>query len=196
MTGSSGIDESKKEMAAYREAILYKALVKFKRDMGYYPGDPTGELDFDSIDNKVEFYDEDNNEVEYSFVEADFNEQTLFFQLVQQPIDDSDTDIIRKWDWSTDYKKGWQGPYLDNRFMILSFDEWLKSKYTQEEIEQLTTEQKRQENFLRIFSIPAYEAGIQTTYFKLYKQENTYYLSYILLFEGENSVVINKELPE
>ncbi|MCH2207569.1 MAG: hypothetical protein MK132_17060 [Lentisphaerales bacterium] len=100
---SSSESLSQNNLLKVEQTLIYDALVKFRKDMGYYP--KIGPLDKDIVE-----LDNDTLELEEDMTEEEFEEYENLLQLFQQPVDKNAPD---KWDWNIYTKRGWNGPYLN-----------------------------------------------------------------------------------
>jgi type II secretory pathway pseudopilin PulG len=113
MSYSDTYEQSNKEILKFRTSVLYKALVKFKKDMGYYPK-TIEKFSFEEVKNPAP-----------SDLSADkqewFEDTQNFNQLFEEPVDQ---DIDNLWKWNIDSKRGWQGPYInDGHYSELNTDD-------------------------------------------------------------------------
>jgi prepilin-type N-terminal cleavage/methylation domain-containing protein len=112
MSYSGAYEQSNKELLKFRTSLVYKALVKFKKDMGYYP--KQDKVAFEEVKNPAP-----------SDLSADkqewFEDTQNFNQLFEEPVDQ---DIDNLWKWNIDSKRGWQGPYInDGHYSELNTDD-------------------------------------------------------------------------
>jgi type II secretory pathway pseudopilin PulG len=91
------------KVESYKSSIIYKAFLKFRKDMGYYP--KIGPLNFARTEN--------------SEAEEWFDDTENMMQLFIEPVDISITDF---WIWNPETKRGWGGPYLSINGAFLDID--------------------------------------------------------------------------
>lgn len=112
---TAGDDLTRQRMAVVREALL-----KFRADMGYFPGE--GSLAADKLDltnSDFDYVDGDNPLTANSTVatrRAWADHRMNLWQLMQRPADPADTVTKIRWKWDLDMKRGWNGPYLGAGF--------------------------------------------------------------------------------
>ncbi|MCM8527638.1 MAG: type II secretion system GspH family protein [Lentisphaeraceae bacterium] len=101
MSVSGSYKKVNEEVIKHRASIVYDALVKFKKDMGFYP--KQDQLALSEVVNPApSTLIEDHT--------AWFNNTGNFNQLFERPIGAVNPD---KWKWNIDSKRGWDGPYLN-----------------------------------------------------------------------------------
>jgi len=102
----SGIySDSNENLAKSRASTVYKALVKFKKDTGFYP--KQGKLSLSNVENPAPFgLSEDPDDW--------FVKENNFNQLFELPVETGGTAADSEWKWNIDSKRGWNGPYVNN----------------------------------------------------------------------------------
>lgn len=98
--GVSGVQETAARAVADRQAAAVReALLRFRNDLGFYPGDgplAPGQLDLSSIGGAPR---------SPAWAAHPMN----FWMLFEKPVD---RDNPRRWDWNPQNARGWRGPYL------------------------------------------------------------------------------------
>ena len=105
---------AEENLADQRLAGMRQALLKFRRDMGYFPGEgPLGNTaTVEPAAGQVTNYDNMSN-VEKSLWR---NHELNHWMLYSRP---NDTAIANKWVFDSDSKRGWNGPYLNGKSSLL-----------------------------------------------------------------------------
>ena len=102
-------DSARANVGQYQTSVIRDAMIKFRKDMGYYPKQKRlayNFLDLDAIsavDKQAWIEDEEN-----------------FYQLFVEPVHISKSDF---WKWDTESGVGWNGPYLDLEGAVRETDE-------------------------------------------------------------------------
>ena len=105
MSVSNVYSESNETLAKSRASTVYKALVKFKKDTGFYP--KQGQLALSEVENPAPAGLSEDSGIW-------FDRSENFNQLFELPVETSGNSLTSKWKWNIDSKRGWDGPYLNN----------------------------------------------------------------------------------
>jgi prepilin-type N-terminal cleavage/methylation domain-containing protein len=92
-------EETEYNLAERQVALVRDALVRFRQDMGYYPGEGPLQVGFLNLNN-----------IGGQARSEDWAAHPMnFWMLFEKPIDAVDPN---RWDWKPGVARGWRGPYL------------------------------------------------------------------------------------
>ena len=159
MSASSLYSDSNKTLAQARASTVYKALIKFKKDMGSYPRQNS--LALSQLENPAPIG---------LIGDADtwFNNENNFNQLFELPVNSSATSATSTWKRNIDSKRGWDGPYINNG-LYTSDDSTLTSSVNSGVISR--------------DRILAYKSGRFSYFFRLVEDTSTTPSTFYLIYE-------------
>jgi prepilin-type N-terminal cleavage/methylation domain-containing protein len=109
---SNIFDNAKRDMNLSSMSQIRDALLRFRQDMGYFPGQGprlnAANLDLSLYDDS-EYYGSGGTASEWAELSDDNRDLMNFWQLIHKPKVNSDGDF---WDYDLDARRGWNGPYL------------------------------------------------------------------------------------